>query len=201
MNRNITATILLVLAAGIYFTVTKDMYSESKTIREVNAQYVSAINNADQLIKVRDQVLENYNNLSQDDRDRLNKMIPNTVDNIRLIIDLNSVALRHGFSLRNIKAAASDQADNVVPKTASTRTGPTISKNNINKNDAIATPVLDTVKVSFSVSAPYLQFISFMQDLEADLRIMDLTHLSMSANDTNIYDFSVEFDTYWMRTQ
>ncbi len=199
MNRNITATILIVLAAGIYFTVTQNMLTEAKAVQKVNAQYSAAIDSADQLIKVRDQVLKNYNNLSIDDKDRLNKMLPNTVDNIRLIIDLNSVALKHGFSLRNIKAIASGAGQKGGTASVST---PSVMPNSVmNGQNTIATPVLDTVTVSFSVSAPYLQFISFMQDLEADLRIMDLTHLTMSANDTGTYDYSVEFKTYWMRTQ
>ena len=199
MNRNITATILVVLAIGIYLTVTKGMLADANAVQQVNVQYSTAIDSADQLIQVRDQVLKNYNGLSQDDRDRLDKMIPNTVDNIRLIIDLNSVALRHGFSLRNIKAVAGANAQNGNGTSGST--APVMLSNNAANANVIATPVLDTVTVSFSVSAPYLQFISFMQDLEADLRIMDLTHLTMSANDTGTYDYNVEFKTYWMRTQ
>jgi Tfp pilus assembly protein PilO len=199
MNRNITATILVVLAIGIYLTVTKGMLADANAVQQVNVQYSTAIDSADQLIQVRDQVLKNYNGLSQDDRDRLDKMIPNTVDNIRLIIDLNSVALRHGFSLRNIKAVAGANAQNGNGTSGST--APVMPSNNAANANVIATPVLDTVTVSFSVSAPYLQFISFMQDLEADLRIMDLTHLTMSANDTGTYDYNVEFKTYWMRTQ
>jgi hypothetical protein len=53
--------------------------------------------------------------------------------------------------------------------------------------------------VSFNVTAPYQQFISFMQDLEASLRVMDLTHLTVSANDTGTYDFGVQLTTYWLR--
>ncbi len=201
MNRNITATILIVLAIGIYFTVTKGMLADAKAVQQVNTQYSSAIESADQLIQVRDQVLKNYNNVSQDDRDRLNKMIPNTVDNIRLIIDLNSVALRHGFSLRNIKAVAGSAQKAGTTGTAASTPAVAPSNGLGSNNNVIATPVLDTVTVSFSVSAPYNQFISFMQDLEADLRMMDLTHLTMSANDTDTYDFSVELKTYWMRSQ
>ncbi len=199
MNRNITATILIVLAAGIYFTVTQSMLDGAKAVQAVNVQYLAAIDSADQLIKVRDQVLKDYNTLSLDDKGRLNKMLPNTVDNIRLIIDLNSVALKHGFSLRNIKAVAS--AAGQKSTTASVSTPQMMPANNMNGANTIATPILDTVTVSFSVSAPYLQFISFMQDLEADLRIMDLTHLTMSVNDTGTYDYSLEFKTYWMRSQ
>ena len=107
MNNNITAIILVALAIGTYLTFTRAKLAEVNEVRVVNTQYLSAIDSADRLIKVRDAVLKDYNALSSEDRDRLDKMLPNTVDNIRLIIDLNSVALRHGFSLRDIKAAAS----------------------------------------------------------------------------------------------
>ena len=204
MNKNITATILIILAAGLYFTVTKGMLDTAKQIQTVNTQYDSAITNSDQLVKVREQVLKNLNNLSQADREKLNKILPNTVDNIRLVIDLNGIAMKHGFTLKNIRAAASSNGStpkaNASQSASASQSSPVIV-NNINKTVSIATPVLDTVTVSFGVTTTYQEFMSFMRDLEADMRIMDLTHLTMSASDTDTYNYSVEFKTYWMRTQ
>lgn len=193
MNRNITAVILIVLSVGIYFTVTQSVWSADKDIKAKNDQYVSAIANAQQLISVRDKVLKAYNDVSQTDRDRLDKMLPSTVDNIRLIIDLNNVAVQHGIALHGIRAAATDSTQTSsapVPSTA-----PTIAGNSA----AISAPKLDTVDVSFTVTAPYQQFISFMQDLEADLRIMDLKHLGVNVSDNGNYSFDVSMTTYWLR--
>ncbi|OHA16485.1 MAG: hypothetical protein A3C79_02610 [Candidatus Taylorbacteria bacterium RIFCSPHIGHO2_02_FULL_45_28] len=196
MNNNITAIILVALAIGTYLTFTRAKLAEVNEVRVVNTQYLSAIDSADRLIKVRDAVLKDYNALSSEDRDRLDKMLPNTVDNIRLIIDLNSVALRHGFSLRDIKAAASNANQGGLP--ASQGFGSEIG----DAGASIPTPTLDTVNISFSVMAPYQQFINLLRDLEANLRIMDVTHLSVSAGtNPNLYDFSVELQTYWLRQQ
>ena len=179
-------------------TFTRAKLVEVNEVRAVNDQYISAIANADQLVKVRDSVLKDYNALSENDRDRLDKMIPNTVDNIRLIIDLNSVALRRGFSLRNIRATASGSNS----KQAAT---PTVQVSNSGSqgvaNGSIPTPTLDTVTVSFSVTAPYQQFIDLLKDLEANLRIMDITHLTVAAGQGGMYDFGVELKTYWLRQQ
>jgi Tfp pilus assembly protein PilO len=199
MNRNITAVILLVLSVGIYFTVTRGIIADAEAVKSVNDQYSSAIANAEQLVKVRDQVNTDYNNISDADRARLDKMIPDTVDNIRLIIDLNSIAVRHGFSLKDIKAeAAADQSN---PSSAGPASAPPVLAAPASPDavPSITAPTLDTVTVSFDVSAPYEQFISFLQDLEASLRIMDVTHLTVTANDTGTYDFSVELNTYWLR--
>lgn len=193
MNKNITATILLVLAVGVYLTWTRDKWAEVKAIQAVNAQYSEAIDNANRLIRVRDEVLAKYNAITAVDQDRLDKMLPNTVDNIRLIIDLNSVAGRRGINLSNIKASASSEASAMNEA----GTASFVS----DEPGSIPTPVLDTVNISFGVSAPYREFVAFMRDLEANLRIMDLTHLSVAAGEGGTYDFGVELKTYWLRQQ
>ena len=190
MNKNVTAIILIVLGIGVYFTVTQNILDDANVVKEVNKEYLAAIKSADELIKVRDRVLEQWKEISPDDQKNLDKMIPGTVDNIRLIIDLNSVALKHGFSLKNIQASADESSSNSSSLQVSQQ---------VPGSAVIANPTLDTVNISFSVTAPYLQFISFLQDLEANLRIMDLTHLSVTATDTGTYDFGVELKTYWLR--
>lgn len=190
MNRNSTAIILVVLAIGVYFTFTSDQIKQARAIKSVNDEYSAAIKNAVELIKIRDNILSQYKALSEEDQIRLDKMIPSTVDNIRLIIDLNEVSKRHGFSLRNVKAEtpASQQSS-----------ANNLGQNSSNQVAGITIPVLDTVKVSFSASAPYLEFISFLQDIEANLRIMDITSLNVVVKDTGGYDFEVELKTYWLR--
>lgn len=200
MSKNITATVLIILAIGIYLTVAKGMFTQVTQVKAINDQYRSAIDSAKQLIQVRDNVQKDYNNLSADDRERLEKMIPNTVDNIRLVIDLNAVALRHGFSLRNIKAAVSGTG-NAGGASGSQKARVSPIGASSNSQASIAIPVLDTVDISFSVTAPYQQFRDFMQDLEANLRIMDIKHLSITGSDNGIYSFGVELQTYWLRSQ
>lgn len=190
MNKNVTAVILIVLAVAIYFTYTSGVWVEVKEVKAVNDQYLSAIDNAQELISLRDQVQKQYNSISIEDREKLDKMLPDTVDNIRLVIDLNNVALQNGLSLKNISAGAKTAGNDVNASSKSFAS---------NRNGTISIPTLDTVNVSFSVSATYQQFISFMQALEANLRIMDITHLSVTANDTGTYDFSVQINTYWLR--
>lgn len=184
MNKNVTALILIIIAVGIYFTVTKSVLDSARTIKAVNDQYSSAIKKADELIKVRDQVLKEYNSITQENRDRLDKMIPSTVDNIRLIIDMNALAVRDGIVLRGLGSGVSSA-----------------SKSGVNDSipSAGGVPTVDTVKVTFSVTAPYMQFISFLKDVEANLRIMNVDHLSVTGSDTGVYDFSVSITTYWLR--
>lgn len=196
MNRNITAIILIVLAIGTYVTFTRSKLAEVNAVRAVNTQYASAIANADQLVKVRDSVLKDYNNLAAEDRERLDKMLPNTVDNIRLIIDMDSIALRHGFSLQNMRASVS--GGSAKPS------GPaTVPVQNVTSGAGatIPTPTLDTVDISFGVTTTYPKFIDLLHDLEANLRIMDVTRLNVAVNGDGTYNFGVSMKTYWLRQQ
>ena len=191
MNRNITALILIILAIGLYVTYTKGELDAAQIVQTENSQYQSALNNATQLIKYRDQVRTDYNNLSDTDRARLKKMIPDTVDNIRLVIEMNSIALKHNLTLSGVSASVSGGPRSTTPTS--------IAIGRQNGVTPITNATLDTVTLSFGVSTTYEEFISFLKDIESNLRIMDITHLSLSASDNGTYNYSVSLKTYWLR--
>jgi Tfp pilus assembly protein PilO len=190
MNRSLTATVLIIVAIGLYFTITKGVLAEANVIRDSNREYITAIQNAKDLIALRDKVLADYNKLTPEDREKLDKIVPQNVDNIRLVIDLNSVALRHGLALKGINASASASAS---PNSQNTQAG--MGQINTPKHQ------LDIVTVSFGLSAPYQQFISFLQDLESSLRILDVSGISVTSNENGVYDWRIELKTYWLRNQ
>lgn len=184
MNKNVTPIILIILALGIYFTFTRTKLDDLKAIKEVNAQYQQALNNSERLVKVRDSVLKTYNDISPDDRERLEKMLPDNVDNVRLIIDANGVAARHGLAIKNVKTSATNAA-NSSPVPAGRQ--PNVPS------------TYDTVSLSFNVTTNYQTFIDFLRDLEASLRIMDISKITLTANDSGLYDYGVEVKTYWLK--
>jgi len=189
MNRNVTAALLIILAIGIYVTFTSSKMQEINDIKSVNAKYTLAIENATRLLEVRDKVNDDYSHLTTDDIAKMNKILPDTVDNIRLVVDLNNLADTRGLVLKGLRATVASAGKNgsasSQPSNSSSKTGP-------------AAGSIETVTVSFGVNTTYARFISFLGDLERDMRIMDVTHLSLTANDTGSYDFGVEMKTYWI---
>ena len=183
MNRSLTATIFIAMALGLYFTVTKTVMTDASKINQSNKDYEQAIANVSKILQKFDELVDKKKRIGTENLDKLEKMVPQKMDNIRLIIDLNSIAFRYGFVLKGIQATAA--TNNVT--TAATQPG------------IIPAPVLESVTVTFSVSAPYQQFINFLQDLESTLRIMDVTSLSVNTSETGIYDWKVELKTYWLK--
>ncbi len=185
MNKNATPIILIALSLGMYFTFTKDKIDELKTIQIVNAEYQKAITTSKELIKKRDEVLSNYNKIDPKDQENLNKMVPDNVDNVRLIIDLNGIAAKHGMSIRNIKT--------VTTKDTTGQNSPGGQRN-------VSLPgTYNTVLLSFDVSASYSNFLAFLRDVQTSLRLIEVSKISLRANDLGNYDYGLEIKTFWLK--
>ena len=132
-----------------------------------------------------DEVLKSRDKITDEDIVRLDKMIPDNIDNVRLIIDVNGIAGRHGVTLRGVRTSAGDtKVGAATPVAGASRTG---------------AAALNPVTISFNVSTTYSNFIAFMQDVERSLRIMDISRISLNSTDNGIYDYSVEIKTYWLK--
>ncbi len=201
MNKNATPIILLILALGTYFTFTKGKVEELKAIKNVNAGYQQAINNSAKLMKVRDEIKRDLAKIDPEDLIRIEKMVPNNIDNVRLTLDVKSIGLTRGLILKNVKTdapnintaikPAGSASANRNPAPATQATGPSGS-NSINS-------AYDTVVLSFSVTTDYQTFLELLRDLETSLRIIDVSKVSFTATDNGIYDYSVELKTYWLK--
>ncbi len=189
MNRNVTALILIVLAAGIYFTFTTKKIEEAKAIKTVNETYQTALDNSAKLLKEIEKVSSDYNSISSQDREKLDKLLPGHVDNVRLIIDLkDDIAFRHGLTLEDISTSAFD----AKAESSSSSRGGTAEKNEDGE--------LGVMTISFNVTTSYNTFLNFLNDLESSLRILDISHLTITANEGGgQYDFGLEIKTYWLK--
>ena len=172
--------IIIALSAAIFGFYTNNHYQSIKTLRVQAAQYDKALTQSKLLLAQRDTLKKKYDEIPQESLDRLKKLAPDSVDNVRLIIDINGIAARRGMTIRNIK----------------------IQSGNAGKQGAIGPDnnPYGSIILSFSVSAPYDSFRGFLQDLEKSLRIVDITSLGFTASDKgDVYDYNLALRTYWLR--
>ena len=181
--KNITPFLLIILAIGLFFTYTNGKIQEIRAVQAQNAQYLTAINNSKELINERDKVLGVYNSLTIDQKANLDKMLPDNIDNVRLMIDMNNIASHHGITLVGLSTGA----DGVAAANTSSGLG---AANN--------TSAVNSVSVSFNFTSSYPNFLSFLKDLESSLRILDITHMSVATNETGTYSYSIQLKTYWL---
>jgi len=182
--RVVLPIILIIAAIGLFVVWTNPTYQASKaTAAEVGA-YDDALTKSQELKGIRDQLISKRNTFSADDVAKLTRILPDNVDNIRLIIDINNIAARHNLSLKDVqlgKVSDSRGATNALSSGAS--------------GDAVG-----SVTVGFAVSASYDNMLAFLQDIEHSLRIIDVQSIKFTApagaNDNTDYDVTIR--TYWL---
>lgn len=180
------------ISALTFFFFTNPTYVEVKDLRSQQAEYNEALNNSKQLQAVREVLREKYNSFSQENINKIERLLPDNVDNIRLIIEIEDIADRHQMKLTNIKFDSKNTGDKeqTLEEVVALRSS--------NKD-------YGTFDLEFSTEGSYENFINFLADLEKSLRIVDINGLGFSVSDTtqtglnrgNKYDFKIK--TYWLK--
>ncbi len=175
--RFLIPSILLVASFASFFWFVDPTYQTIKDLKREAALFTEALDNSKELQQIRDQVLSEYNAISPADRDLLLKLLPNTVDNVRLVRDIDGIALRHDMTLRSVRVEVGEQDRSVGP--------------------AIRT--YGTATVSFTVSSPYRSFLAFLGELERSLRLVDIVSVSFVSSDADLAEYQVSIRTYWLK--
>ena len=189
MGKTIISVIGILSAFGIFFFYTKPTYDSAQTDRAQIARYDEALVKANELQERKQALLKRYNDFQPEDRDRLQKLLPDHVDNVRLILDLDNIASRHGMAMQNVVVSTPGAG-----QTTETAVG-TISSSK-QKYDVLTT--------KFATQGTYTAFQQLMTDLETSLRVIDLVSIKIGtgANTPNgepLYSYEVTLRTYWLK--
>lgn len=192
----------IIIAGALFFLVTDQMFVNAplnekpadKTastggIRALKTRQVelnAAIAQAKELGKRINELNGQYNAISTEEKEKLDMLLPDYVNNIQLIIDVNGIAKGNGMTIKNIKVTTSEDKD------SSGQTKKTSALSSKNQN-------LGTMLLSFSVTGPYSAYKSFLADLASSLRIIDISSTSFNTDDKGIYNYNIELRTYWLK--
>ena len=182
MIRSILSIVLLAIAVGLFALYTKPTYDTIRELRVAEASYDEALNRSREIQEVRNKLISKYNTFSPDDLRRLERLLPDHVDNIRLILDIDTIAARYNLRIRNValegtKDGRAERSDLAVGSSG----------------DPIG-----VIEVGFTTAARYEDFVRFLKDLERSLRIVDVTSISFSTGAGDLQEYSVSLRTYWL---
>lgn len=181
--KGIIPIICVVVAGGLFYWYIDPTYAAIKELRAEEATLNAALDRALELQDTRDQLLSRYNTFAPNDLTRLEKFLPDHVDNVRLVLDMDSIASRYGMRVRNVSIEDP------------TRTQAAAAAGIIGPDES----AYESMVVSFTVSGRYDTFRQFMADLEHSLRLVDVVSLSFTSTDNSVYDFTVGLRTYWLK--
>src|SRR3989344_5494288 len=203
MMRFILPIILIGISVTVFFVFTNPMYSDITQLRTKVVSYNKALSNSKALENKRDIPTAKKNSMSPVDLIKLQKLLPDSIENIRLILEIEKMVSPYGMVLKNVKYNATD-----------TKSATTSSTEGIQGSRTIQ-PLLKDYGVwdlEFSTTGTYNNFLNFIKDLESNLRIVDISSIQFSSDNTSTgsntplntpsaetyrYDFKIK--TYWLK--
>ena len=195
--KNLMPIILILAAIGVFFAFTDPKYNNVKDLQKEIEQNNRTLDLASELRQKREDLRQKYNQISDEEKFDLQKLLPDTVDNVRLIIDISNIAEKYGIVIQDIEIVQDEDSQSDIKVVNSDFEG-------VTDRSAISYP--DTSKIgiisfSFSVVTQYDVFIDFLKDLEEALRIVDVRSIDIERVDDKsvFYNYSVNLDTYWLK--
>ncbi|MBL7045317.1 MAG: type 4a pilus biogenesis protein PilO [Parcubacteria group bacterium] len=176
--------LFIVLAIGLFFVYVDPTYKEVQNTLIEEERFDQAFDKSKELQAVRDKLLSKYNTFSSNDLDRLSKLLPDHVDNVRLVLDIDHIASTYGMRMKNVVVDSQEERQEGV-------IGPDTSEH-------------QSIALLFSVSSSYESLKLFIRDLERSLRIVDITGISLTSataieGSNNLYEYNIALKTYWLK--
>lgn len=195
MIKLFTSVLMLLLAGTAFFGYTRPTYTQVQDLQTQVAQLDQILVEASEFQRLKGQLMSRYNALPSESLARLNKLLPDHVDNVRLILDVDSLAAQSRLSLENVIV-------NTVDASGS-------SGNQVGGDGALGTLgsdrlPYDSLTLQFKTVGTYDDFQQFMRGLQSSLRLVDVVGLSIQnvPNETKgsrTYTYSVKLQTYWLK--
>jgi len=182
MTSRILPVLLILIAIGLFFGYVNPTYTGAVAALRTEIQgYDAALAAADKFAEKERALLAERNSIPAEGLARIESFLPDGVDNVQLILDLNSLASRSGLTLSNFD----------VGTPAETSGGDRLSL-------ASESPV-ESLDISVSATGSYAALKTFLLGAEWSLRPLDLTDISISESKTGVYTYDLTFRIYWLR--
>jgi Tfp pilus assembly protein PilO len=195
--------ILVGIAISLFFMFTNPFLNDIGILKISAASYNEALNNSKALENERDKLTAKYNAINPDNLTKIQKLLPDNVDNIRLILEIEQIALPYGMVLKNVKYNATPTTNNTTGAgvAGAVMPGGVTAAQSSSKDYGI-------FDLEFSTSGTYDNFINLTKDIESNLRIVDISSIAFSS-DTNtnantkiiseVYNYDFKIKTYYLK--
>ncbi len=180
----------MAICVSMFFIYMKPEYEYIKVRQAKLDEYNDVLNKVQKIKAKRDELSSKYSSISQSDLDRMNKMIPKNFSSEHFVNDVTALAVKHNMKISHMTVNIP-----IVSNTGSTDTL-------IAQGGSIV-----NVTTKFNLEGTYSQFLSFLKDLETNLRLVDVTGLVVrstggtekSSEEDAILDYQVDATTYALR--
>lgn len=187
--KSLTAFIIIAVSIALSAFYTWPQWQTVSSLKDKNTQLQDALEKANKLSQLRNDLLTAYNAIPPEEIERVGKVVPKQYDPIKLTADIQAIALQYGMVIKS--TTFTDRSEVSNPGMGVVTEAPS------------ATPY-KVVSLSLSTEGQYKNFVLFLADLEKNLQILDVTHVDITPKSNqerggvSMLDFKITLDTYWM---
>ncbi len=181
ISSRILPAFALLVAIGIFFLYVNPAWTGSiAAARAAIAADDQALVAAQQYTAQQNQLAAARDAVDPANLTKLTAFLPDSIDNVGLILDLNALAARSGLAVANVDVASSD-----AQKTGA--------------SPADAPDPVGSLDLSLSASGSFTALQAFLSGVERSERLLDVHDLSVKGSDTGIYTYQMTIRLYWLR--
>jgi hypothetical protein len=202
--------VLLIVSGGMLFTVAKSQYGAYKENRDHVAQLDAAIDKFRELDLLKKERVERKSKIAATSLSKLeNGMLSDSVDTIRLTMDIQGIAAKHGILIKKIDIKKDEAVSEGLKAAQAQAANSTVGIS----TGSVSGRKYGVLSIGFTLNSTYAEFKEFLYDLERSLRVIDLMSLKISSGSkeevstgatatkktTGVYNYSVQAQTYWLK--
>lgn len=185
--------LIIILAAALFFGLTQPLISSGSAsdpgITELLSEkkvLEAALETAKKSAQKLSELETQYNAITEEQKTALENVLPNTIDEVRLIIYVQNIGAQNSTPLKGVSVLVKE-GESVNAAAMSSEAGTELVRAGY-----------EPVAVSFTVKATYNQFLSLVEKLEKSLKIFDITSVEFSSADAKAgtYEFKVAANVY-----
>lgn len=183
MSKNLLNLLLIVTVFAMYYLAIGPLYNGTggvwqpaesiPQLRAMNAQYDTTLAQADALYNQAQTLRAQYANVSPEQKQKMELMVPNSIDKIRLLDEVDAIAKETGLALDSLSYS----------------------------EGASASTALGAAGVSFIVKTNYPKFKELMDNFEKSLRLYSVQTVTFASpsKEGDLTSYQVKLTTYFLK--
>lgn len=193
MARLIPFIALTIAIAAFFLYIRPTFTGPIHETREQIKSYDNALAAADRFQMKEAQLAQAKSQIPVESLARLSEFLPDGVDNVQLILDMDALAARSGVTLSDFDVKNTDgtSGEEGASGSSSPQSTPGLA--------LISSSPVDSINLTFKATGTYGAFRTFLGGIENSLRPLDVVSLDVDDSATGVYTYAVTVRIYWLR--
>lgn len=177
MIKTFLPVLAIAAALGLYFVYVQPIRTDIVRLQTEEAEFDNALQKITELESIIERLDTQLLSYSSVELEKIERIIPDEVNNLQLILDLDGLTTKHNLDVTTISVGSS-----VVKFFGADTDGPS----------------LKTYPVNLHIKASYSQLISFLSDVEKSLQLFDISEIQFQEIEAiaEVNNFIIVLSTY-----